>query len=77
MKKPSYNWRKVLSQMEPGVDYTYQKLASIIANTDSEGRPPDASQVRSLVFACGNYMEMDKLTGKYRLTDKGINFTSN
>ena len=77
MKKPSYNWREVLKQMEPGRDYSYQSLANLIARTDAENQMPDASQFRAIILACGRYVEMDKRTGNYRLTDKGIYFTSN
>ena len=73
MKKPSYNWREVLQAMQPGVEYTYNQILAIIATTHPEGTPPNVAQFRGVISACGFYLQTDKTTGRYSLTDVAIN----
>lgn len=76
MKKPTYNWRLLLFQMSPGVEYNYTQMARKVAATDENKTSPNAAQMMAIIRACGIYLYVNRC-GNYMLTDKGETFVQN
>lgn len=76
MKKPTYNWRKLILGLDPGVEYNYTQMARKIAATDADRISPNAAQMMALIRACGFYLQVNRC-GNYLLTEKGEAFIQN
>lgn len=73
MKKPTYNWRKLILKMEPEKRYTHENFAKLIAATDPDGTSPTVPQIIAIYKACGHYVQIDHC-GYYHLTPHGLSF---